>query len=82
MLWNTRVTSLQLTGYGIALAGLVYYKIGGDQNQLQSLRVMAENRFHMFMDEFSVQKRILTTMFYLFIIVLLFVLLSLRSGFI
>ncbi|KAJ5888165.1 sugar phosphate/phosphate translocator [Penicillium taxi] len=31
MLWNTPVSGLQFFGYSIALIGLVYYKLGGDQ---------------------------------------------------
>lgn len=31
MIWGTIVTPLQFLGYSIALAGLVYYKLGGEQ---------------------------------------------------
>ncbi|PHH84451.1 hypothetical protein CDD83_1929 [Cordyceps sp. RAO-2017] len=31
IIWNTSITLLQFVGYGIALAGLVYYSIGYDQ---------------------------------------------------
>jgi hypothetical protein len=30
-IWNTPVTALQFFGYSIALAGLVYYKLGADK---------------------------------------------------
>lgn len=33
MIWGTIVTPLQFLGYSIALAGLVYYKLGGEQIQ-------------------------------------------------
>ncbi|KAK3328432.1 triose-phosphate transporter family-domain-containing protein [Cercophora scortea] len=31
LIWHTSITSLQLLGYAIALAGLVYYSVGWDQ---------------------------------------------------
>lgn len=31
MIWGTPVTSIQFFGYAIALSGLVYYKLGGEQ---------------------------------------------------
>lgn len=31
MIWGTVVTALQFIGYSIALAGLVYYKLGAEQ---------------------------------------------------
>lgn len=31
MIWGTPVTPLQFFGYSIALGGLIYYKLGGDQ---------------------------------------------------
>lgn len=31
IIWSTSVTFLQIIGYGIALAGLVYYSLGWDQ---------------------------------------------------
>jgi hypothetical protein len=31
VIWGTQVSMLQFTGYGIALTGLIYYKLGGDQ---------------------------------------------------
>ena len=31
MIWGTEVTPLQFFGYGIALCGLVYYKLGAEQ---------------------------------------------------
>lgn len=30
LIWGTQVTALQFFGYGIALAGMVYYKLGYD----------------------------------------------------
>ena len=31
LIWGTIVTSLQFFGYSIALAGLIYYKLGAEQ---------------------------------------------------
>lgn len=31
MIWGTPVSGLQFFGYSIALAGLLYYKLGGEQ---------------------------------------------------
>lgn len=31
MIWNTSISFLQFVGYGIALAGLVYYSLGWEQ---------------------------------------------------
>jgi hypothetical protein len=31
LIWGTPVSGLQFFGYGIALAGLLYYKLGGEQ---------------------------------------------------
>jgi hypothetical protein len=31
MIWNTTITALQFFGYGLALAGLVYYSLGWEQ---------------------------------------------------
>jgi hypothetical protein len=31
MIWGTPVTATQFFGYGVALSGLVYYKLGGEQ---------------------------------------------------
>jgi hypothetical protein len=31
LIWRTPITALQLVGYSIALAGLVYYSLGRDQ---------------------------------------------------
>jgi len=31
LIWGTQVTALQFLGYGVALSGLVYYKLGGEQ---------------------------------------------------
>ena len=31
MIWNTKITFLQILGYTVALVGLVYYSIGWDQ---------------------------------------------------
>jgi hypothetical protein len=31
IIWSTPITALQLFGYSIALGGLIYYKIGGEQ---------------------------------------------------
>ena len=31
MIWNNTISFLQFLGYGVALAGLVYYSIGWDQ---------------------------------------------------
>jgi len=35
MIWGTPVTGTQFFGYAIALSGLVYYKLGGDQLKQQ-----------------------------------------------
>jgi hypothetical protein len=35
IIWSTPVTTLQIFGYGLALGGLIYYKIG-----IQALRSM------------------------------------------
>ncbi|KAF2430906.1 glucose-6-phosphate/phosphate and phosphoenolpyruvate/phosphate antiporter [Tothia fuscella] len=35
MIWGTPVTSTQFLGYSVALSGLVYYKLGGDQLKQQ-----------------------------------------------
>ncbi len=31
LIWGTQVTALQFIGYGVALSGLVYFKLGGEQ---------------------------------------------------
>ena len=31
IIWSTEVTALQFFGYGIAIVGLIYYKLGGEQ---------------------------------------------------
>jgi hypothetical protein len=31
MIWGTPVTATQFFGYAVALSGLVYYKLGGDE---------------------------------------------------
>jgi Protein of unknown function (DUF3431) len=31
LIWSTPITAIQMFGYAIALAGLIYYKIGGEQ---------------------------------------------------
>jgi hypothetical protein len=31
MIWGTPVTATQFFGYAVALGGLVYYKLGGDE---------------------------------------------------
>ena len=31
LIWGTPVTALQFFGYGIALAGMMYYKLGAEQ---------------------------------------------------
>lgn len=42
MIWGTPVTALQFFGYGIALSGLMYYKLGADQlKQYASQGVLA-----------------------------------------
>lgn len=35
MIWGTPVTGTQFFGYAIALSGLVYYKLGGEQLKQQ-----------------------------------------------
>jgi hypothetical protein len=35
MIWGTPVTGTQYFGYAIALSGLVYYKLGGEQLKQQ-----------------------------------------------
>ena len=35
IIWGTPVTLLQYLGYGIALCGLIYFKLGGDTLKLQ-----------------------------------------------
>lgn len=35
MIWGTPVSALQYFGYGVALCGLVYFKLGGDTIKAQ-----------------------------------------------
>ena len=35
IIWGTPVTALQYFGYGVALCGLVYFKLGGDTLKAQ-----------------------------------------------
>lgn len=50
IIWSTPVTALQMFGYSIALGGLIYYKLGGEQAQAAYLRITGDenstfNRF-------------------------------------
>ena len=46
MIWGTPVSTTQFFGYGIALSGLIYYKLGVDQiKQYTSQGMMAWSEF-------------------------------------
>lgn len=50
IIWSTPVTALQMFGYSIALGGLIYYKLGGEQAQAAYLKLTGDenstfNRF-------------------------------------
>jgi hypothetical protein len=50
IIWSTPVTALQMFGYTIALSGLIWYKIGGEQAQAAYMKLTSDensalNRF-------------------------------------
>jgi hypothetical protein len=50
IIWSTPVTALQMFGYAIALGGLIWYKIGGEQAQAAYMKLTGDenstfNRF-------------------------------------
>ena len=50
IIWSTPVTALQMFGYTIALGGLIYYKLGGEQAQAAYMKLAGDenstfNRF-------------------------------------
>jgi hypothetical protein len=50
IIWSTPVSALQMFGYAIALGGLIYYKIGGDQAHAAYVKLTSDensilNRF-------------------------------------
>lgn len=44
IVWSTTVTFLQFVGYGIALGGLVFYKLGGEKIKEHVLQIQAESQ--------------------------------------
>lgn len=42
--WGTTVTFLQFVGYGVALCGLVYYKLGGEKIKEHVLQIQAQSQ--------------------------------------
>lgn len=44
IVWSTTVTFIQFVGYGIALGGLVFYKLGGEKIKEHVLQIQAESQ--------------------------------------
>jgi hypothetical protein len=64
MLWGTPVSPTQFFGYSIALAGMVYYKLGGET--LKSYLAEAARRWAEFGQARPVQRKLLVAALVLF----------------
>jgi hypothetical protein len=75
IIWSTPVTALQMFGYAIALAGLIYYKVGGDQAQAAYAKLTG--------DENSLFNRIRRSLWAKIgvVVLLIFILVAMARGF-